>query len=186
MKMSVIVVDMLNDFVTGALKCERASRIIPNIQCLLDFARKKKIPVIYVSDAHLPGVDDELELWSPHAIVGTKGAEIIEELKPVEGDYTLQKRRYSAFYETGLDPLLRELKVDTVVLVGLVTNVCIQHTAADAFFRGYRIIVPEDCVEAPTEEDQKTAINYLKTNYRSEITNVQELMKLMEKKVFRR
>jgi len=180
MRMSVIVVDMLNDFVTGALKCERASKIIPSIQRLLDVARKKKISVIYVSDAHLPGVDNELKLWPPHAIVGTKGADIIEELKPVQGDYALQKRRYSAFYETGLDPLLRELKIDTVVLVGLVTNVCIQHTAADAFFRGYRIIVPEDCVEATTEEAQKTAINYLKTNYGSEIVNVQELMKLME------
>ncbi|MDH5438262.1 MAG: cysteine hydrolase [Candidatus Bathyarchaeota archaeon] len=181
MRTSVIVVDMLNDFVTGALKCERASRIIPNIQRLLDFARKEGIPIIYVSDAHLPGVDNELELWPPHAMVGTKGAEIIEELKPVKGDYTLQKRRYSAFYETGLEPLLRELKVDTVVLVGLVTNVCIQHTAADAFFRGYRIIVPEDCVEAPTEQAQKIAIKYLKTNYGSEITNVQELRKLIEK-----
>jgi len=176
MRMSVIVVDMLNDFVTGTLKCERALKIIPNIQRLLDFARKKKIPVIYVSDAHLPSVDEELELWPPHAIVGTKGAEVVEELKPVEGDYTLQKRRYSAFYETGLDPLLRELKVDTVVLVGLVTNVCIQHTAADAFFRGYRIIIPEDCVEAPTEETQKTAIKYLKVNYGSEITDVHELI----------
>jgi len=181
MRMSVIVVDMINDFVTDTLKCERASRIIPNIQHLLDFARKKRIPVIYVSDAHLRGVDDELELWPPHAIVGTKGADIIKELKPVKDDYTLQKRRYSAFYETGLDPLLRELKVDTLVLVGLVTNVCIQHTAADAFFRGYRIIVPEDCVEAPTEEDQKIALKYLKTNYGSKITNVQELMKLMKK-----
>lgn len=186
MRMSVIVVDMLNDFVTGALKCERASRIIPNIQRLLDFARKKKVPVIYVSDAHRPGVDEELELWPPHAIVGTKGAEIIEELKPVEGDYTLQKRRYSAFYETGLNSLLRELKVDMVVLVGLVTNVCIQHTAADAFFRGYRIVVPEDCVEAPTEEAQKAAIEYLKRNYGSEITNVDELVKLMKKESFRR
>jgi nicotinamidase-related amidase len=181
MRMSVIVVDMLNDFVTGALKCERASRIIPNIESLLDSARKKGIPVIYVSDAHLPGVDDELELWPSHAIVGTEGAEIIEELKPVKGDYTLQKRRYSAFYETGLDPLLRELKVDTVALVGLVTNVCIQHTAADAFFRGYRIMILEDCVEAPTEEAQKTAFKYLKKNYGSEITDVQELMRLIEK-----
>ncbi len=180
MVVGVIVVDMINDFVTGVLKCERASRIISNIKSLLDFTRKKELPVIYVSDAHLPGVDEELELWPPHAIVGTEGAEIIEELKPVEGDYTLQKRRYSAFYETGLDTLLRELKVDTVVLVGLVTNVCIQHTAADAFFRGYRTIVPENCVEAPTEEAQKTAIEYLKMNYGSEITNVQELMKLME------
>jgi len=178
MKTGVVVVDMLNDFVTGVLKCERAPRIIPNIQCLLDFARKKGTPVIYTNDAHLPGVDKEFELWPPHAVVGTEGAEVIDELKPREGDYIIQKRRYSAFYETNLDPLLRELKVDTLVLVGLVTNVCIQHTAADAFFRGYRIIVPEDCVEALTEEDQKTGIKYLKKFYGCKITNLHELMKM--------
>ncbi len=181
MKMSVIVVDMVNDFVTGIMKCDRSSKIIPNIQRLLDFARKKGIPVVFVSDAHLPGIDEELELWPSHAVIGTKGAEIIDELRPVEGDYTLQKRRYSAFYETGLDLLLRELKVDTVVLVGLVTNVCIQHTAADAFFRGYRIIVPEDCVESLTEEVQKTAIEYLKANYKSQITDIHELISSIEK-----
>jgi nicotinamidase-related amidase len=177
LKTAVVVIDMINDFVTGALKCERASRIIPNIQRLLDFARKKRIPVIYVNDAHLPGVDKELDVWPSHAVAGTKGAEIIEELKPVKGDFVLQKRRYSAFFETGLDQLLRDLKVDTLVLVGLVTNICVQHTAADAFFRGYGIIVPEDGVEAPTEEDQKSSLKYLKTMYACEITSVNELVK---------
>jgi len=176
-KTALIVVDMLNDFVTGVLKCERASRIIPNIQRLLDFARKKGIPVIYANDTHLPDVDKEFEIWPPHAVVGTKGAEVIDELKPVKGDYIIQKRRYSAFYGTDLDLLLRELHVDTLILVGLVTNVCIQHTAADAFFRGYQIIVPEDCVETLTEEAQKSGIEYLKMIYGCKITNVHELMK---------
>lgn len=176
-KTAVIVVDMLNDFVTGALKCKRAKRIIPNIQRLLDFARKKRIPVIYTNDTHLPGIDEEFELWPAHALVGTKGAEVIDELKPEKGDYVIQKRRYSAFFGTHLDLLLRELKVDTLVLVGLGTNVCIQNTAADAFFRGYRIIVPEDCVEATTEEAHKNAIEYMKTIYGCKITNVDKLMK---------
>ena len=177
MKTAVVVVDMINDFVTGALKNERASRIIPNIQRLLDFARKKKIPVIYTNDTHLPGIDEEFEIWPQHALVGTKGAEVIEELKPVKGDYVLQKRRYSAFFGTYLDLLLRELKVDTLVLVGLVTNVCIQNTAGDAFFRGYRVIVPEDCVEATSEEAQKAGIEYMKTIYGCKITNLDELMR---------
>jgi len=177
MKTAIIIIDMLNDFVTGSLKCERAPRIIPNIQCLLNFARKKGIPIIYTNDTHLPGIDEEFEVWPQHAVVGTKGAEVIEELKPKKSDYVIQKRRYSAFFETYLDLLLRELKVDTLVLVGLVTNVCIQNTAADAFFRGYRIIVPEDCVEAISEEAQKSGIEYMKTIYGCKITNVDELMK---------
>jgi len=176
-KAALIVVDMLNDFVTGALKCKRAPRIVPNIQRLLDFARKKGIPVIYANDTHLPSVDKEFDIWPPHAVVGTKGAEVIDELKPAKGDYIVQKRRYSAFYGTDLDLLLRELHVDTLILVGLVTNVCIQHTAADAFFRGYQIIVPEDCVETLTEETQKSGIEYLKTIYGCEITNMHELTK---------
>jgi len=176
-KTALIVVDMLNDFVTGALKCERAPRIIPNTQRLLDFVRKKGIPVIYANDTHLPSVDKEFKIWPSHAVAGTKGAEVIDELKPLKGDYIVQKRRYSAFYGTDLDLLLRELHVNTLILVGLVTNVCIQHTAADAFFRGYRIIVPEDCVETLTEIAQKSGIEYLKTMYGCKITNMQELMK---------
>ncbi len=109
-------------------------------------------------------------------MIGTKGAEVIEELKPAGGDYVLQKRRYSAFFGTHLDLLLRELKVDTLVLVGLVTNVCIQNTAADAFFRAYGVIVPEDCVGALSEEAQKSGIEYMKTIYGSEITNVEDLI----------
>jgi len=176
-KAAIVVVDVINDFVSGTLKCESAVKIIPNIQRLLDFARKKKIPVIYTNDTHLPGIDEEFEIWPQHALVGTKGAEVIEELKPMKGDYVLQKRRYSAFFGTYLDLLLRELKVDTLVLVGLVTNVCIQNTAGDAFFRGYRVIVPEDCVEAINEDAQKSGIEYMKTIYGCKITNVDELMR---------
>jgi len=176
-KVAVVVVDMVNDFVTGTLKCESAVKVVPNIRRLLDFARKKGVPIIYVNDAHLPGIDEEFEIWPEHAVVGTRGAEVVEELKPVMGDYVVQKRRYSAFFGTYLDLLLRELEVDTLVLVGLVTNVCIQNTAGDAFFRGYRVIVPKDCVETVDEEAQKAGIEYMKTFYGCKITNVDELMK---------
>lgn len=177
MKMCVVVVDMLNDFVTGALKCERAKKIIPNIKSLLSFARKKGASVIYANDAHEPDVDKEFKIWPPHAVAGTKGAEVINELKPLEGDYVVKKQTYSAFYNTNLDSILQKLNVDTIALVGLTTNVCIQHTAADTFFRGYKIIIPEDCVEAPTEEAQKSGIEYLRTIYGCKITNVEELTK---------
>jgi len=175
-KAAIIVIDMVNDFVTGSLKCERAPRIIPNIKRLLDLARRGGAPVIYASDAHLPGVDRELQLWPSHAVAGTRGAEVVEELRPRGGDHVLTKRRYSAFYGTGLDALLRDLGVGTLVLTGLVTNVCVQHTAADAFFRGYRLIVPEDCVEAPTEEAQRSSLDYMRSTYGCEVTTSRKLM----------
>ena len=75
MKQAVLVVDMLNDFVTGALKCDRGLAIVPQTAKLLDGARKAGVPVIFCNDAHLKDIDHELKLWGDHAIAGTKGAE---------------------------------------------------------------------------------------------------------------
>jgi nicotinamidase-related amidase len=177
MKTAVLVIDMINDFMTGVFKSKRAAKIVPNIKKLAARARKKGIPVIYATDAHLLNVDREFEVWGPHASKGSWGAEIIEELKPKAGDFRVYKRKYSAFQGTDLDMLLRELKVDTLILTGMVTDICIQHTAADAFFKGYKIIVPQDCVEAEDESTQKTAIEFLIKAYGADITASKDLMK---------
>jgi len=176
-KTAVIVVDMINDFVTGVFKSDRAAKIIPNIKALLEYTRKQKVPIVYATDAHLPNVDPEFDVWGSHAVAGSRGAEIIDELKPHKGDFRVLKRKYSAFQGTDLDQLLRELKIDTVILTGVVTDICIQHTAADAFFRGYKIIVPKDCVEAVDAKTQEEAIRYIKKAYGPEITTSKELVK---------
>jgi len=176
-KITIVVIDMINDFVTGIFKNVRAEKIIPVVRQLLNFARENRVPVVYINDAHLPNVDVEFDVWPQHALAGTWGAQMVDELEPKEGDFVLEKRRYSAFQGTGLDQLLRELKVDTLILTGLVTDICIQHTAADAFYRGYKIIVPEDCVEAINEQTQKDALDYLKKVYGCEITRADEIMR---------
>jgi len=178
---AVVVIDMLEDFVTGELKCERAERIIPNIKKLVETARKKNIPVIYSNDAHLP-TDFELKKWGKHAMKGSKGAEIISQLKPHKEDIVLEKRAYSGFFETGLDSVLRNLKVDTLILTGLHANMCVRHTAADAFFRGYKIVVPQDATEAFTEKDYKEGLEYLRNVYNAEITGTDKILKQWEKK----
>jgi len=112
---------------------------------------------------------------------GSEDAKIIDEIAPQKNDYVLEKRVYSAFYETGLDLLLRSLGVDTVILTGLHTNICVRHTAADAFFRGYKIIIPSDAVEAFTEKDHLEGLEYLKKIYNAYITNVDDLLKDLER-----
>lgn len=102
---AVIIIDLLNDFVTGDLKSDRAERVIPKLKKLIEAARKHNIPVIYSNDAHYPHDVEVVEKWGKHAIKGTKGAEIIPQLKPTEKDYIVEKRTYSGFYETGLDSL---------------------------------------------------------------------------------
>ena len=93
---AILVVDMLNDFVTGALTCDRAKAIVPATAELLDAARKAGVPVIFCNDAHIAGIDRELKLWGDHAIAGTEGAEVIPELKLSDKDYVVPKRHPAA------------------------------------------------------------------------------------------
>jgi nicotinamidase-related amidase len=183
---AVIIIDMLNDFVTGDLKSERGMRIVPKLKKLVETSRKKGVSVIYSNDAHLPEDPEVVYKWGKHAIKGTKGAEVIPELKPTKKDYVVEKRTYSGFYETGLDPLLRSLYkgegVKTVILGGLHTNICVRHTAADAFFRGYKIIIVKDGVEAFTQKENEEGLNYLKNVYNARVMSVDEILKELEKK----
>lgn len=176
-KYAVIVVDMLNDFVTGALGCDRGREIVPALQGLLREARAHGVPVIYANDSHLKGIDRELKLWGDHAIRGTRGAQVIPQLEPQETDYIVPKRRYSGFYQTDMQMLLSELGVDTVIVTGLHTHMCCRHTCADAYYLGYDIIVPRETTNAFTEEDYTGGLNYLKEVYGAEICSVGEVTK---------
>lgn len=175
-KTAVLVIDMLRDFVVGTLKCDRARRIVPNIQRLIKSARERNIPIIYVNDSHPPD-DEEFDLWGAHAVAGTEGAKVVEELTPKNGDHVVEKRRYSGFFETDLDALLRKLEVNAVILTGIHSNLCVMSTAADAFFRGYSVVVPEDCVEALSEEDRRSGVGYMRKFYGAEITRSTDLFK---------
>lgn len=181
---AIIVIDMLNDFVTGNLRAERAGRIIQPLRRLVDIAREREIPVIYSNDAHYQEDPEVIHKWGAHAIKGSPGAEVIPELEPKEQDFVVEKRTYSGFYETGLEPLLRSLYngegVRTVILGGLHTNICVRHTSADAFFRGYKIVIAKDGVEAFTEEVQEEGLKYLKEIYNAEIKTVNEIIREFE------
>jgi nicotinamidase-related amidase len=177
---AVLVIDMLNDFVHGKLKCERAQTIIPNIQQLLTKARTKHIPIFFCNDEHLSIDNYEMRLWGPHAMKSTDGAAIISELKPHETDYIIPKRTYSAFDDTGLDKALKGVYngkgADTVIITGLHTHICARHTAYDAFVRHLDIIVPEDGVDAFTEEDHMSGLDYMRRVYGVKIKKVSDIL----------
>lgn len=175
-KPAILVVDMLNDFVTGAIGCDRAREIVPATATLLDAARKAGVPVIYCNDAHLPGIDRELQIWGDHAIVGTKGAEVIPELTPREGDFVVPKRRYSGFFQTDLDILLKELGVKTVIITGLHTHMCCRHTAADAYCLGYDVVFAKEATNSFTEHDYQYGLEYAKTCYGAPACTNEELI----------
>jgi len=162
-KEALLVIDMLNDFVErGApLEVPSARQILPRIKERIEEARKRRIPVIYICDAHLEK-DEEFKKWPEHAVLGTRGAEVIEELKPEKGDFIVRKRRYSAFLGTDLDLLLRELRVEKLCLTGILTNICVFFTAVEAAMRDYEVVVYADCVAALSEEVHRFSLTQLR------------------------
>ena len=162
-KRALVVVDMIEDFVRegGALYCGPSmARIVPVIRREITRARDATEPVVYLTDNHLPD-DAEFQVFPPHAIAGTKGAEIVPELAPGKDDTVIPKRRYSGFFGTDLDITLRERGVDTLRLVGDCTNICVLYTAADARNLGYAVEVVEKGVTSFDEEAHRDALREL-------------------------
>lgn len=147
MKPAIVVVDMLKD----AFKAKDPSLIkeylwvVPKIGGLLDKARRLNIPIIFACDSFLE--DDFIFKGksSQYSIRGTEGAEVIDELRPNKRDQILTKRRFSAFFKTDLDQTLRLLGVNTVVITGINTHVCVFTTAMDSICNDFYTVVLEDC-----------------------------------------
>lgn len=171
---ALIVVDMLNDFVTGKLANPKAQAIIPPLQRLLGRAREEGWVVVFSNDAHHAD-DPELRVWGEHAMAGTPEAEVIADLAPVGSDLISPKRAYSAFDFTGLDEQLRERGVDEVVITGQHTHICVRHSSYGAMIRGYRVAIPRDCVCGFEGVDEDAALAYLEMAYAATVTTSDEL-----------
>lgn len=143
-KKALIIIDMLNDFVdeSGALYCGKPVRdIIGFIQKRLEVYRKAGDPVIYLQDSHTPD-DKEFDLFPPHGVRGTWGAEIIDELAPQAGEFVLPKTRFSGFYGTSLEKVLKDAGAVEVEVVGVCTSICVMDTVGGLVDRDYTPIVP--------------------------------------------
>ncbi|MFQ5425870.1 MAG: cysteine hydrolase family protein [Gaiellales bacterium] len=174
---ALIVVDMLEDFVNGALANPRAAAIIEPLRRLLGHARDEGWVVVFANDAHRPG-DPELAVWGEHAMEGSPGAMVIDQLGPRCGrrELVVPKRAYGAFDGTDLDERLHDLDVDEVVLAGQHTHICVRHTSYGALIRGYLITVPRDAVCAFEGVDEDGALEYLRSCYGARIVTVDDLV----------
>lgn len=179
-RIAILVNDMLNDFIKGVLRSDRASEIISSINDLVSAARTKGIPVFYCNDEHVED-DPELKIWGPHAMKGTEGSQVISELEPDQHDRVVPKRFYGSFDSTNLDTLLKESYggrgVTTLIITGIHTHICVKHTSYGAFIRGYNIIIPEDAVNAFTREDHESGLSYIKNNYGAQIMRTSEIVR---------
>ncbi len=153
-KCALIVVDMENDFVAPGAPMETPAgrAMLPNLKRAIDACREEGAKVIYTTHVHRrDGCDAGMfaTLWPPIAskaglVDGTKGIEIYDEIAPRPGEIVVKKHRYSGFYNTDLEIILRGWGIDTVVITGVTTENCCHATARDALFRDYKVVFLSD------------------------------------------
>lgn len=180
---AILVVDMQNDFGTQGGMFDRAGvpiagiqAVVPNVASVLRAGRRMMIPIVYIKMGYLPDLSNLGPEDAPNRIrhlqfgVGQPinangrswrilvrdgwGTEIVSALKPEPGDLQIWKHRYSAFFETELDTILRERGIKTLVITGCTTSVCVESTARDAFFRDYHCLMLTDCMAEPIAADE--------------------------------
>jgi biuret amidohydrolase len=129
---------------------------------ILEAAREAGIPPIFIQEVHKRTLVDfgrELDgVEGVHCLEGDRATELADGLDPAPDEYLIRKRRYSAFFATELDLILRSYGAETLVLVGALTDVCVHYTFADAHQHDYRCRVVTDCVGGSSQETHDAAL----------------------------
>lgn len=150
---ALVVVDMLKAFLheQGSAYYQESHKVLNNVAALVSAAREQQVFRVHAVERHHPGVRDGEHVKLPnHCEIGSLDAEYEPTMTPQLSSHEIEvgKIRYSAFFGTELDLMLRAQGVTTVVIVGVKTNVCIRATAQDAFALGYQVIVPRDATNS--------------------------------------
>jgi nicotinamidase/pyrazinamidase len=170
---AVLVVDMLRGFLEEGYPLyigQEARSIIPNIRNLLERELAQGARLFFICDHHAPD-DLEFKMFPPHCIEGTAEAEVIPELAGYPGE-VIPKRRYSGFFDTPLEQRLRELAPEKLIVCGVLTNICVMHTVADARNRDYEVEVPVDGVASPDEAAHRFALEHMEKVLGSRLTSI--------------
>lgn len=182
---ALVIIDMQRDFcdsrgyaAKAGLDVQRLSSVISKIQALLDAARQAGLLVMHTREGHLPDLSDchpaklvRSELAG--APIGQKGPmgrllirgeyghDIIDELKPLDGEIIIDKPGYGAFYRTHLETLLEQHGIRRIILCGVTTEVCVHSTLREAVDRGYQCITVGDASAASNPELQQAALDII-------------------------
>lgn len=152
MAKALLIVDMLNDFVEedGALPVPGAKDIVENIGRIKGTAGEYGVLVAYANDAHEKD-DPEFENWPPHAIKGTYGAQVIDDLAVTDGDTVIEKQDLSMFTNPRADYLLKYDLIDELYIAGVATEYCVRGAALDAIAKGYKVNLVVDAIAGVDE-----------------------------------
>ena len=152
---AVLVIDMIREFCDleqGLIPIENAARMLPALHEFVNEAREAGAVIIWVVDKHRRDKPDfELERVRFHCTEGTLGVELAPPLRALPEDYLVTKSRYSAFFGTDLDLILRNENISRLILTGTKTNVCVRAAAQDAFARNYDLLIARELVTTDRE-----------------------------------
>lgn len=168
---ALLIIDMLNtlEFPEWKSLIRHAVPAAREIQRLKARLEKCRIPVIYVNDNFGRWQSDWQKLFEICSGAESRGAPLAERLRPSGREYFVLKPKNSGFFATPLDLLLRELRVKQLVLTGIAGNNCVLFTAHDAHMRGYRVIIPKDCVASNSVRENNEALRLLSATIRPHI-----------------
>ena len=173
---ALVVIDVQNDFALPQGVCGQVgddispvAPMVARLKSLIEAARQAGVLIVFVRTIYdepvlSPALAEQYSRRGyPNSIclTGTRGAEFYGDIGPKENsphEILVTKHRYSAFWGSSIDLVLRTNGIRTVVLTGIATEVCVESTARDAFFKDYQVVVPEDCVGCYSEDRQQAAL----------------------------
>lgn len=184
-KSALLIIDMQKFFLdekSPTFTCGGLA-IMPKIKKLLEIYRKAGRPVIYSLHVHHPdNLDSGImkQWWEGMCIEGSPESEVHDEIKPLAGEKQILKHRYSAFYNTDLETILRCLKVEDLLITGIMTNMCCESTARDAYYRDYRVFFPADATGSINEEMHLASLLNLSFGF-AYVCNTDKIIDLINK-----
>ncbi len=184
-KAALLVIDMQQFFLdkNSPAFISNGLVILPLLKRLISAFRKASRPVIFTRHVHHPERLDAGIMewwWEDMCFEGTPESEVHHEITPRSNEKVVLKHRYSAFYNTDLETVLRCLKIEDLVISGVMTNMCCESTARDAYFRDYRVFFPADGTGTINEEMHLASLLNLAYGF-AFITTVDKIIKRLEK-----
>ena len=175
---ALLMIDFQADvFNGGALQLVGTEAVLPKAKQVLAAAREIGLSIIHTQEVHRKEMVDfgrELDGVEPvHCLENWPGTDFHPELYPRNGEYTISKRRYSCFFGTDLEILLRGLQVKTLIVMGTMTNVCVHYTVAEAHQRDYHFYVIEDCCAGSDWDAHWAALKAMKYLQRNSLITSQ-------------
>ena len=180
----LLVFNMQNDFIYGTLRSDLVENVTISIKNLVTTAWQTNIPIIHICDCHHPGQQNDWEIWGAHAEDGSEGADIIKMLRGIPYEYLVKKRGYSAFYDTKLDDILAFWGIKHIFMCGVYTEVAIFQSTLDAFNRGYKTWLVEDCLTGHQKIGHENAMNNMKVFCHAKVIQSAAVFPLFHEKNF--